>query len=124
MDDPRPSDADVAAAHHELMDAYAASPMSGQPATGEPEPAVAQTPPPVLVGKPSAAPLVFAWIWFAISMIAGAQFILGTQFDRYGGDAYTGIQNAVARGTNALGFLIIGTGFLAVVIALRSRTTK
>ena len=38
MDDPRPSDADVAAAHHELMVAYAASPMSGQPATGSPSP--------------------------------------------------------------------------------------
>jgi hypothetical protein len=62
---------------------------------------------------------IVAILWFVISIVAGLNFINGTEYSIYGGDAYTGIQNAVARGTNALGFVIIGTGVIAVVAAFR-----
>jgi hypothetical protein len=54
-------------------------------------------------------------------LLVGAAMIFGTRYEVYGGDAYTGLQNAIARGVQALGFLVIGTGVLALVIALSRR---
>lgn len=39
----------------------------------------------------------------------------------YGGDAYTGIQQAAAQMARAIGFLIIGSGALGLVIATSRR---
>jgi len=62
---------------------------------------------------------IIASLWMVVALSAGMNFINATKYVSYGGDAYTGIQNAVARGTNALGFIIIGTGVIAVVAAFR-----
>jgi hypothetical protein len=62
-----------------------------------------------------------AVVWLVISVIVGLVFILGTESAEYGGDAYTGIQNAGAQTVRALGVLIIGTGVLGLITALSRR---
>lgn len=62
---------------------------------------------------------VLASTWLVVSVMAGLSCINGVRYETYGGDAYTGMQNAVARGTQGIGFLIIGVGVLAVVTAFR-----
>jgi len=70
------------------------------------------------------AGLVIAVLWAAISVIAGLIFILGTPDIEYGGDAYTGIQAAAAQTARAVGWLIIATGALGLVIATTRRSPK
>lgn len=84
----------------------------------EPTPAAPTPAAPAKPAKKKAPAQTIATVWFIMSILIGATFIIGTPYAAYGGDAYTGIQNAVARGTNALGWLIIGTGVIALVTAI------
>jgi len=99
----------------------------------------------------SSAALVIASIWLALTLLFAMMLFtaelnavhpLGS-YEVYGGDAYTGIQNAVvdsertiAAGLNqsnqllrdiisGLGFLVIGSGILpfVTVLALRAKTS-
>jgi|GEM_PF-4269281 hypothetical protein len=83
----------------------------------EPEPTGTRTVPTYHPGRVILR--IIASLWMVVALSAGMNFINATRMETYGGDAYTGIQNAVARGTTALGFLIIGTGVIAVVAAFR-----
>lgn len=82
----------------------------------EPEAAEARTVPTYRPGRVILR--VIASLWMVVALSAGMNFINSTRMETYG-NAYTGIQNAVARGTTALGFLIIGTGVIAVVVSFR-----
>jgi hypothetical protein len=62
---------------------------------------------------------IAAVVWLLVCLVVGLDFITATSFASYGGDAYTGIQNAVARSTNALGYVIIGTGVIGFVVSFR-----
>lgn len=100
------------------------------PHVGKPLPAPgdrARPAPPAGGSRPAAASsawgpgLAVALAWAVVALIVGGTYVLGTQDIAYGGDAYTGIQNAGAQSVRALGWLIIATGPLAVVIALARR---
>ncbi len=65
--------------------------------------------------------LVLAMIWAVLAVIIGAVIIAGAQTEAYGGDAYTGMQNATVHVARAVGWLIISTGALGLIIA-RSRS--
>jgi hypothetical protein len=71
----------------------------------------------------SLAAVVIASVWMIASILIGMTFIR-TDFEVYGGDAYTGIQNAVVVATRALGWIIIGTGVLGLVIAMERKVTR
>lgn len=85
------------------------------------EAAVDAAPPSTPAKTESSAPTVVASLWLALTIIVGAVLIFGTEYEVYGGDAYTGLQNVMARAVNSLGFVLIGTGVLALVIALSRR---
>lgn len=89
--------------------------MSQPETTPQPEPG---TPTPT-VAKPNRLARTVANIWFALSLLAGVGTMVGSRFETYGGDAYTGLQNAIARGNIALGWVIIGTGMLTFVVSRR-----
>lgn len=63
---------------------------------------------------------VIAVLWAVVAIIIGIAVITGVDDEQYGGDAYTGIQNTTAQGVRAIGWLIISTGPLGIIIA-RSR---
>lgn len=71
--------------------------------------------------KPTAAgvALTIAILWAITALIVGIVFIGSTQDIEYGGDAYSGIQQAAAQTARAVGWLIIGSGVLGILIALR-----
>lgn len=62
-------------------------------------------------------PLVVAVIWAIAAVIVGLVFILGVNAEAYGGDAYTGIEAAIVAAVHAVGWVIIATGVLGLVIA-------
>jgi hypothetical protein len=82
------------------------------------QPAPQETPTTPSERKPLLAKIV-ASIWLAASILIGIGLINGAQLVTYGGDAYTGIQNAAARTTIAVGWVVIGTGVIAFVTAFR-----
>lgn len=65
--------------------------------------------------------LVIAVLWAIAALIIGLRFITSTPDMEYGGDAYTGIQQAAAQTARAIGFLIIGTGALGLIVATSRR---
>jgi uncharacterized membrane protein len=74
-------------------------------------------------GQPWA--LIVAILWAIAAVIVGLVFILGVNGEAYGGDAYTGIEAAIVTAVHAVGWVIISTGVLGVVIAgSRPRTSK
>lgn len=95
--------------------------MSNEPiphvGTGSPNP----VPPPANPSGNSNAAVVVAILWLIAAVFIGANFISSTTLERYGGDAYTGIQQAAAQTARAVGWLIIGTGVLGLVTALSHR---
>jgi len=70
---------------------------------------------------PSGAALTVAIGWLIVAAIVGIKFIAGAQHEAYGGDAYTGIQNTGADTVRALGWLIIATGPIGLIVALSRR---
>lgn len=65
--------------------------------------------------------LILAVIWLVAAVIIGGVTIASVEESAYGGDAYTDIQNAGVATVRALGWLIISTGPLGLIIALSRR---
>lgn len=65
--------------------------------------------------------LILAVIWLVAAVIIGGITIAGVEESAYGGDAYTDIQNAGVATVRAIGWLIISTGPLGLIIALSRR---
>ena len=62
-------------------------------------------------------PLAVATIWLAAALGAGLYFIFGVNAETYGGDAYTGIEAAIVTAVKGIGWLLIGSGVLGLVVA-------
>lgn len=75
--------------------------------------------PQVVPAPPSYLARAVSLIWLVISVVVGFRLIVTTRLATYGGDAYTGIQNAAAQTTVSVGWVVIGTGVIAFVIAWR-----
>lgn len=107
---------------------------------GEPAPAAKDGPPPVdddtlpdntspatVTTTPNGAhwTLIIAILWAIAAVIIGLVFIFSVNAETYGGDAYTGIEAAIVQAVHAVGWIIIGTGVLGLVIAgSRPMSTK
>ena len=76
---------------------------------------------PVVAASPSTSvthwSLIVAIIWALASVIVGLVFIFGVHPETYGGDAYTGIEAAIVTAVHAVGWLIIGSGVLGLLVA-------
>lgn len=92
------------------------------PRPGDASVVVVNAPQPAQLANPRPNPaLAVAIVWAIAAAIIGAVFIFGTQDQAYGGAAYTGIQNTGAGTVRALGWLIIATGPLGIIVALANR---
>lgn len=67
----------------------------------------------------SSAAIVVAGLWAALAVIFAIVLLVNAKDGSYGGDAYTGIQNAVTQAVRGIAFLLLGSGALGLVIALR-----
>lgn len=67
----------------------------------------------------SVASLTIASIWAIAAVIFAIALLAGAQDASYGGDAYTGIQNAVMLAVRGIAFLLFGSAALGLVIATR-----
>ena len=67
----------------------------------------------------SPASLTVAGIWAIAAVIFAIALLAGAQDTSYGGDAYTGIQNAVMLAVRGIAFLLFGSAALGFVIATR-----
>jgi len=65
----------------------------------------------------SPAPVIIAWLWAAVAVIVAIVLIAGAQDESYGGDAYTGMQNAVMLAVRGIAFLLIGSAALGLIVA-------
>jgi small-conductance mechanosensitive channel len=83
----------------------------------EPTKPVAPLPEPE--GHLSSASLVVAGIWAAVAVILAIVLLAAAKDESYGGDAYTGIQNAVMLAVRGIAFLLLGSAALGFVIATR-----
>ena len=61
--------------------------------------------------------LIVAVIWAVVAVSVGVYFILGVKAGSYGGDAYTGIEGAIVTAVKAIGWVIIGSGVIGVLLA-------
>jgi len=68
---------------------------------------------------PSPAPAIIAWLWAAVAVIMAIVLIAGAQDESYGGDAYTGMQNAVMLAVRGIAFLLIGSAALGLIVAYK-----
>jgi hypothetical protein len=76
-------------------------------------------PMPEQVTNPSSASLLIAVIWAIAAVIFAIVLLTGAEDAAYGGDAYTGIQNAVMLAVRGIAFLLFGSAALGIVIATR-----
>jgi len=74
---------------------------------------------PVQSGTGGTASLTVAIIWALVAVILAAVLLTGAEDQAYGGEAYTGIQNAVMLGVRGIAFLLFGSAALGLVISLR-----
>jgi hypothetical protein len=58
-------------------------------------------------------------VWACLAVIFAIVLLTNATDESYEGDAYTGIQNAVAWAVRGIAFLLFGSGALGIVIALR-----
>ena len=70
-------------------------------------------------GATSNYSLVVAIIWAVLAAIFASVLLSSATDEAYGGDAYTGIQNAVMLAVRGIAFLLVGSASLGVVIALK-----
>lgn len=99
---------------------------------GDPAPTAKDGPPPVdedtlpentspvtISTAPNSAhwSLIIAILWAIAAVIIGLVFIFSVNAETYGGDAYTGIEAAIVQAVHAVGWVIISTGILGLVIA-------
>ncbi|MCU1535224.1 MAG: hypothetical protein JWR53_1705 [Glaciihabitans sp.] len=74
---------------------------------------------PVKQASYSLASLTVAVIWAALAVIFAGILLGGAKDEVYGGEAYTGIQNAVMLAARGIAFLLFASAALGVIIALR-----
>ena len=67
----------------------------------------------------SQAPIVIAGIWAVLALIFAVILLSSAKDEAYGGDAYTGMQNAVMLAVRGVAFLLIGSGALGLIISLK-----
>jgi hypothetical protein len=67
----------------------------------------------------SQASLAVAVVWAIAAVIFASILLTGATNVEYGGDAYTGIQNAVNLAVRGIAFLLFGSAALGIVIAIR-----
>lgn len=60
-----------------------------------------------------------ATVWAIVAVIFAIILLVSAQDASYGGDAYTGIQNAVMLAVRGIAFLLFGSAALGFVIASR-----
>jgi hypothetical protein len=63
--------------------------------------------------------LIVAIIWAVLAAIFAVVLLSSATDERYGGDAYTGIQNSVMLAVRGIAFLLVGSASLGLVIALK-----
>jgi hypothetical protein len=66
-----------------------------------------------------AASFIIAILWAVTATIVALVLFTSTKDAQYGGDAYTGIQNAVVAAVRGIAFLLIGSGALGIIVAVR-----
>ena len=64
-----------------------------------------------------------AILWAIAAVIFGTILLTGATDVEYGGDAYTGIQNAVNLAVRGIAFLLFGSAALGIIIAIRRDRT-
>ena len=100
----------------------AAHVLKSLPRPGDSSIVVVSAPAPAAPADTSTNPaLVVSILWAIAAGVIGLVFIFGAQDQAYGGDAYTGIQNTGAATVRALGWLIISTGAVGLIIGTRRR---
>jgi hypothetical protein len=67
----------------------------------------------------SKASLVIAGIWAGVAVILAIVLLTAAQDESYGGDAYTGMQNAVMLAVRGIACLLFGSAALGLVVATR-----
>lgn len=65
------------------------------------------------------APTVVAIIWAVAAVIAAIALFVSAKDVSYGGDAYTGMQNAINLAVRGIALLLLGSGALGLIIATR-----
>ena len=65
--------------------------------------------------------LRIAWGWAAVATVLAIALFSMSPMESYGGDAYTGIQNAAAWTARGVAFLIFATGPLGLITAYSRR---
>ena len=61
--------------------------------------------------------LILAVIWAVAAVIFAIVLLASAKDQAYGGDAYTGIQNAVMLAVRGIAFLLFGSAALGLIIA-------
>ena len=86
-----------------------------------PEPVTSAEPDPTPDWSTSVSPasMTVAVIWAIAAVIFALILLSGANDEAYGGDAYTGIQNAVMLAVRGIAFLLFGSAALGFVIATR-----
>lgn len=104
-------------------DATPSVPVPSGPSETEPEHESVAAPGTAAVSTSSrsGAAVTIAVLWAIAALIIGFGFITSVEDGTYGGDAYTDIQNTGAQTVRAIGWLIISTGPLSLVMALSRR---
>ena len=70
---------------------------------------------PVTNGTPGS--LILAIIWAVLAVIFAIVLLASAKDEAYGGDAYTGIQNAVMLAVRGIAFLLFGSAALGLIVA-------
>jgi hypothetical protein len=73
----------------------------------------------VPVSNPAPASFIIAVIWAVAAVIIAIVLLATAQDESYGGDAYTGIQNAVMLAVRGMAFLLLGSAALGLIVATR-----
>jgi hypothetical protein len=63
--------------------------------------------------------ITLASLWAATSLIVAITLMATTNTEEYGGDAYTGIQNAIVIAIRGISWLLIGSGVIGMILAVR-----
>lgn len=89
------------------------TPEASNPPTDETDPI------PGVVTNAIPASMITAIIWTIAAVTLAIVLLSGAKDQEYGGEAYTGIQNAVMLAVRGIAFLLFGSAALGLVIASR-----
>ena len=72
---------------------------------------------PVTETKPTNVAMLVAIIWAVLATVFALVLLNNTPYETYGGDAYTGIQNATMLAVRGIALLLLGSGALGIIVA-------